>query len=261
MSDRKSRDLDSIPVIRPAQDEVTSYRRNQVRGVRAEAPQQSSFNGTLVFVIIILAFVMGIGGFTLYEVQQKLNQTTVLLTKSKDQITELERRLSATDQDFAKSGSLVGQRLQSTELEIRKLWDVSNKRNKQWIKDNETGLGNVQKEIGQVKRTVGGISGSVEKATREFQEIDQKMNELISLAGENEELTTQVSLVRGQIQDQSVELSGASRAITLLTSRIRKTEEAIEAIDQHRRQLNSTITELRTELKLRQSGDIARNPD
>ena len=86
------------------------------------------------------------------------------------------------------------------------------------------------------------------------------MNELISLAGENEELTTQVSLVRGQIQDQSVELSGASRAITLLTSRIRKTEEAIEAIDQHRRQLNSTITELRTELKLRQSGDTARNP-
>jgi len=254
MSD-KNRDLDSIPIIKPAQDEVTSYRRSQERGVRAEAPQQSSFNGTLVFVIVILAFVMGIGGFTLYEVQQKLDQTTVLLTKSKDQISELERRLSATDQGFAKSGNLVERRLESNELEIRKLWDVANKRNKNRIKNNETALSGVQTEVEKLGGTIGGINSSVEKVTKGFKQLDENMNQLVlSLVDENEELSTQVSMVRGQIQDQSVDISGTDRNIALLTNRVKTTEEAIEAIDQHRKQLNSSLSELRTGIKLLQSG-------
>lgn len=253
----KTRDLDSIPSIKPAQDEVTSYRRSQERGTRGEAPQQSSFNGTLVFVIIILAMVMGIGGFTLYEVQQKLNQTTVLLTKSRDQLSELERRLSSTDQDFAKTGSLVERRLDTNESEIRKLWDVSNKRNKNRIKNNETALGSARKEIAQLASTIGGMSSSVDKVSRGYQQLDQKMNQLVvRIVDEGEELTTQVALVRGQIQDQSVDLSGAHRAITLLTTRVKTTEEAIEAIDRHRRQLNSSISELRKQLKLLQRGEF-----
>lgn len=252
----KTRDLDSIPAIKPAQDEVTSYRRSQERGVRAEVPQQSSFNGTLVFVIVILASVMGLGGFTLYEVQQKLDQTTILLTKSKDQISKLERRLSATDQDFAKSGNLVEQRLVSNELEIRKLWDVSNKRNKNWIKNNETALSTTRKEVEQLAGTIGGISTSVATVTDGFQKLDREMSQLVlSLEDENEELATQVSLVRGQVQDQSVDISGAGRNITLLEIRVKTTEEAIDAIDQHRKQLNSSISELRTGLKLIQSGE------
>jgi|TARA_Y100000310_G_scaffold345098_1_gene461786 chromosome segregation ATPase len=255
----KTRNKDSnIPIIKPAQDEVTSYRRSQERGVRAEAPQQSSFNGTLVFVIIILAFVMGIGGFTLYEVQQKLNQTTILLTKSKDQISELERRLSSTDQDFAKSGNLVERRLESNELEIRKLWDVSNKRNRSWIKNNEAALADARKEIDKLGGTIGGINSSVEEVTGGFEQLDEKMNQLLtSMMDENEELNTQVSMVRGQIQDQSVELSGASRTLSLLTNRVKTTEEAIDAIDQHRKQLNSTITELRAGISQLQSGEAA----
>lgn len=252
----KTRDLDSIPSIKPAQDEVTSYRRSQERGTRTEAPQQSSFNGTLVFVIIILAMMMGIGGFALYEVQQKLNQTTVLLTKSRDQLSELERRLSSTDQDFAKTGSLVERRLATNELEIRKLWDVSNKRNKNWIKNNETALNSARKEIAQLAGTIGGISSSVDKVSRGYQQLDRQMDQLVvRIVDEGEELTTQVALVRGQIQDQSVDLSGAERAITLLTNRVKTTEEAIEAIDRHRQQLSSSIATLSKQLKLLQFGE------
>lgn len=258
----KTRDPDVIPVIKPAQDEVTSYRRSQERGIRAEVPQQSSFNGTLAFVIVILAFVMAIGGFTLYEVQQKLDQTTVLLTKSKDQISELERRLSATDQGFAKSGSLVERRLASNEEEIRKLWDVSNKRNKTWIRNNETALSATRKEVEALAGTIGGISTSVDSVTNGFQKLDEKMSQLVlSMIDENEELATAVSLVRGQVQDQSVELSGAHRNITLLENRVKTTEEAINAIDQHRKQLNSSLSDLRAGLQLLQSGEIAQSGD
>jgi prefoldin subunit 5 len=40
-----------------------------------------------------------------------------------------------------------------------------------------------------------------------------------------------------------------------LTNRVKTTEEAIDAIDQHRKQLNSAITELRAGIKQLQSGE------
>ena len=55
-----------IPSIKPAQDEVASYRRSG----RSEAPKQSNFNGLLVFVIVLMAIMMGVGGYTIFELQE-----------------------------------------------------------------------------------------------------------------------------------------------------------------------------------------------
>ena len=49
MVDNRS-DLDLIPAIAPAKDEVASYRRSG----RSDAPKQSNFNGILVFGIMKL---------------------------------------------------------------------------------------------------------------------------------------------------------------------------------------------------------------
>ena len=69
MVDNRS-DLDLIPAIAPAKDEVASYRRSG----SSDAPKQSNFNGILVFALVLMAIVMGVGGFALYQIQQKLDQ-------------------------------------------------------------------------------------------------------------------------------------------------------------------------------------------
>ena len=53
MVDNRS-DLDLIPAIAPAKDEVASYRRSG----RSDAPKQSNFNGILVFALVLMAIVM-----------------------------------------------------------------------------------------------------------------------------------------------------------------------------------------------------------
>lgn len=239
--------LDNIPSIKPAQDEVTSYRRNQER--RPDAPQQSSFNGILVFVIVVLAVMMGLGGFTLYEVQQKLDQTTLLLSRSKDQITELERRLATTDQDFAKSGNVVDRRLDTAEDEIRKLWDVANKRNKQWIKDNEASIAKLDKQIDGVAKRMSGLSGSFEEVASRFGGIERQMS---GLQADSEELTTQISLMRGQVQDETDTTTAVKREQLMMQNRLKVVDEAIAAIDQHRKQLSSDIEALNRQVKLLQ---------
>ena len=89
--------IDDLPSITPDAEDVSSYRR----GSRSEAPKQSNFNGILVFIIALMVVVMGFGGYVLFQVQQKLNEATVLLEKSQSGIIELEGRLAATGSDVS----------------------------------------------------------------------------------------------------------------------------------------------------------------
>lgn len=251
MSDRS--DLDGVPSIRPARDEVASYRRSQERGVRSEAPQQSNFNGMLVFVIVLMAIMMGVGGFTIYEVQQKLDQSNVLLVKGQESIRELERRLAATGTDVSKTLVIMQGQMETSEDEIRKLWDVSNKRNRGWIKANEAGIAAASKELKATRQELTAVQQVASEVSNGFENLRASvLRTREELLADNEELNTQVSLVRRQIQDQSVELSGAQRSINILARQLKETQEAITAIDQERKILNRKLDNLQQELRLSQ---------
>ena len=119
MSDQK----ESIPSIKPAQDEVASYRRSG----RFEAPKQSNFNGLLVFVIVLMAIMMGIGGYTLYEVQQRLASSNELLEQGQENTRQLESRLAATGTDVSKTLLDLKAQVNTNFTEIDKLWAVSHR--------------------------------------------------------------------------------------------------------------------------------------
>ena len=75
---------ETIPSIKPDQVDVASYRRN----ARTDPPKQSNFNGFLVFVIALMAIIMGVGGFALYEVQQSLALSNKLLDQGQNNIRD-----------------------------------------------------------------------------------------------------------------------------------------------------------------------------
>lgn len=257
MSDRS--DSDGIPSIRPARDEVASYRRSQERGVRSDTPHQSNFNGMLVFVIVVMAIMMGVGGFTIYEVQQKLDQSNVLLAKGQESIRELERRLAATGTDVSKTLVIMQDQMETNEDEIRKLWDVSNKRNRGWIEANEAGIAAASKELRATRQELVAVQRVAEQVHAGFGNLSATvLRTREELLAENEELSTQVSMVRRQIQDQSVELSGAQRSINILIRQLKVTEEAIVSIDRERKIVNRKLADLQQELRLSQLTDPPR---
>jgi chromosome segregation ATPase len=246
----KSGDIDSLHSIVPGKDEVASYKRIQGRGNRADAPRQSNFNGMLVFVILLMAIIMGIGAYTLYEVQKKLERANVLLAKGQENVIELEKRLNAAGTDVSKTLVLINDQVDVNIHEIRKLWDVSNKRNKKWILDNEKAIG-LNKSIAQrvlnnnseVTHQLSIVVSGFENLSKEVKAVQQ------SLLNDNEELITQMTLVRGQMQDQVVEIKGVNRQLTSLTVKQKSIQEAIEVIDGHRRQINKKLSELNIQLR------------
>jgi len=233
-----SNNRESIPSIKPEQDEVASYRSSG----RSAAPKQSNFNGLLVFVIVLMAIMMGFGGYTLFEVQKKLDQSNELLAQGQENIRELDSRLAATGTDVSKTLQDLKEQVSTNFSEIDKLWAVSYRQNRPDIQKNVRAITALEDNLGKKVET---MDQSVKQMSSQYQ---LTLNEILSLREgllrDNEELITEIALLRGQVQDQAVAQEAMRRNISSLTQQVRETEEAIAAIDRHRLQLTQKLAQL-----------------
>ena len=233
-----SNNRESIPSIKPEQDEVASYRSSG----RSAAPKQSNFNGLLVFVIVLMAIMMGFGGYTLFEVQKKLDQSNELLAQGQENIRELDSRLAATGTDVSKTLQDLKEQVSTNFSEIDKLWAVSYRQNRPDIQKNVRAIAALEDNLGKKVET---MDQSVKQMSSQYQTT---LNEISSLREgllrDNEELITEIALLRGQVQDQAVAQEAIRRNISSLTQQVKETDEAIAAIDRHRLQVTQKRAQL-----------------
>ena len=62
-------------------------------------------------------------------------------------------------------------------------------------------------------------------------------------------MTTQVALIEGQVQDQSSNVTRNSRDIDSLNKELSEAQEAIDVIDNYRRQINQRIGDLQKHIQ------------
>ena len=233
-----SNNRESIPSIKPEQDEVASYRSSG----RSAAPKQSNFNGLLVFVIVLMAIMMGFGGFTLFEVQKKLDQSNELLAQGQENIRELDSRLAATGTDVSKTLQDLKEQVSTNFSEIDKLWAVSYRQNRPDIQKNVRAIAALEDNLGKKVET---MDQSVKQMSSQYQTTLNEISNLREgLLRDNEELITEIALLRGQVQDQAVAQEAIRRNISSLTQQVKETEEAIAAIDRHRLQLTQKLAQV-----------------
>ena len=245
---------DPIPSIKPDQDEVASYRSS----ARSAAPKQSNFNGLLVFVIVLMAIIMGIGGYTLFEVQNKLDRSNKLLAQGQENIAELDSQLAATGTDVSKTLQDIKAQVSTNFSEIDKLWAVSYRQNKPDIQKNVRSIASLKDDLG---KRVTSMSGAMQKMTTQYQTIIDELSGLREgLLKDNEELITEITMLRGQVQDQAVAQEASRRNLNSLTNQLNEINEAIDSIDQHRRQLAQKLSQQQAQIQSLDSGYTA-NPD
>ena len=233
-----SNNRESIPSIKPEQDEVASYRSSG----RSAAPKQSNFNGLLVFVIVLMAIMMGFGGYTLFEVQKKLDQSNELLAQGQENIRELDSRLAATGTDVSKTLQDLKEQVSTNFSEIDKLWAVSYRQNRPDIQKNVRAITALEDNLGKKVET---MDQSVKQMSSQYQTTLNEISNLREgLLRDNEELITEIALLRGQVQDQAVAQEAIRRNISSLTQQVKEAEEAIAAIDRHRLQLTQKLAQL-----------------
>ncbi len=251
----KSKDLDMIPAIKPARDEVASYKRTN----RAEAPKQSNFNALLVFSLVLMAIMMGVGGYTLYEVQQRLDQSNRILEEANRNVRDLESRLEATGTDVSKTIQDLQAKQTTNFSEIDKLWKIAYRQNRPKLqaleKEIETVV-SVNKRLDSNNKT---ISADLNKVGTRFNDLTNDMTSVKkNLAVENTQMNSRVSKVRSQVQDQADIVERNKRELSSLGKKVNENEESIKVFDRYRQQVNQKLLEMQKMVQS-ESGPVATN--
>lgn len=229
----------TIPSIKPDQADVASYRRN----ARVDPPKQSNFNGFLVFVIALMAIMMGVGGFVLYEVQQNLAISNQLLNQGQNNIRDLNTRISETGTDVLKTTQDLSDQVKLNFSEIDKLWKIAHRQNKPDIQKN-------LRDIALLKEKTALFEKNDSERLTKFDQALSKIDSLgARIKNENEELITEISFIKAQLEDQLLKREADKREFYAMEKKIEGLSEAINSIDQHRRIINQKLAQMRDDVQ------------
>jgi len=205
-----------VPDMVPSVDDIES--RNRQRHSRRQGAARSSQptkrqsndggggGGALALVALLVALsAAGGAGYLWVELQaahQRLNDSTAVLEQQGEMIHKLNQQLSVTDESATVSLQALKVMLKEHDSEIRKLWAIANKRNKQNIAANgkvltqqkkliasqATALKTLESQLSQQQLNTSTLSERLGKAEADAQSLPPEAE--LRLAQLNESIQT-----------------------------------------------------------------------
>ena len=180
--------------------------------------------GGIVLAIVFVALLFGILFLSLWVGQISKN-TGVNTTDLESRLIQLEEEFQLADEVSTEFLTDTGAQLQFLDKEIKKLWDLSNKRNKV----------NIQK-----------IFKELEAIKKQNSVVTQSLNQLkASSVDANKELKELNDIIR-RLNVESEEFKAIAQQINALQRRMLVMDETIQAFDNFRRQTNQSIVDIQT---------------
>ena len=176
----------------------------------------------IVFVLLLI----GILALSLW-VNELSNASSKVNTKVESRLLILEEQLQLADSTSTEFLSDINSQLQFLDKEIRKLWDLSNKRNKVNITKITEDLGRYSIALKEIAMTQTNDQKNINTIKNQSQKIQDRIEEVAKINQDNT-----------AIQNQIAELN---RSVLLI-------EENIQAFDAYRRQNNELLQDIQLQL-------------
>jgi methyl-accepting chemotaxis protein len=180
--------------------------------------------GGIVVAIVFVALLFGILFLSLWVGQISKN-TGVNTTDLESRLIQLEEEFQLADEVSTEFLTDTGAQLQFLDKEIKKLWDLSNKRNKVNIQKIFTELEAIKKQNSAVTQSLNQLRTSSVNASKELKEL----NDIIR-----------------RLNVESEEFKAIAQQINALQRRMLVIDETIQAFDNFRRQTNQSIVDIQT---------------
>ena len=234
----------------PDQDErigargpATPPRQPRSRNSAPAAPQAKAATGGLWKVLVILLLlVVAAGGWYGWQQHQQL-------TSLQDSFDQLNDRLASTDDSLSKSGDALllkikeqNETLEKHWSEIRKLWGVSNDRNKKKIEKNQKDVAVHSNRLAKLDKATAGLDTVVKQSELNGKQIASINSTLLSANIDMEALQQQLQETVQQLNAMESSLKNWQGEVN---GRLTQTDEAIDSIDAYRRQINQQLLQLR----------------
>ena len=180
--------------------------------------------GGIVLAIVFVALLFGILFLSLWVGQISKN-TGVNTTDLESRLIQLEEEFQLADEVSTEFLTDTGAQLQFLDKEIKKLWDLSNKRNKVNIQKIFTELEAIKKQNRVVTQSLNQLKASSVNANKELKEL----NDIIR-----------------RLNVESEEFKAIAQQINAIQRRMLVMDETIQAFDNFRRQTNQSIVDIQT---------------
>lgn len=249
--------------MKPSRDELATRQQGSRRkgshkvDLKKTADTPSGRNGPLLGIILLIMMGASGGGWFMWQEVEKLraelSQSKELLSESQSRLGDLKENLASQSSTLNEAGSQIEKDLQLHMSEIRKLWDLSNKRNRPDIEANQKSIAALKKSVAQQKKqlanteaiaaankkTVAALQAQVQQGQVEASVISSQIEKLTA---QLKELSAQNKALKNMISSQEIaitelqEISGAA-----LEKKLTEVVQRLDAIDAHRRQVNARL--------------------
>lgn len=257
VTDRKEPTISSIT---PERDEITSHQRRSSsrpqqpqknrQNTQPAAPAPAVVRSPLAPVAFLLAITgLGLAGFVYWQ----LLTAQAVINEYEQRIVVLEQRLDLSDDESSQSVTAIRAKLKWADSEIRKLWGVSYDRNRKTLESHTKQIGKLEKSLkkttadgASVKKLVSSQKSAIENVKQQGLEQKLLLEQSTEKFFDQQQQVQSVTDLANRLERQVAELK------TGLSGRVTNNEEAIEAIDAHRLNINRELLQLRQQLQGRQ---------
>ena len=186
---------------------------------------KSSSGGLLIGFIYILVFM----SILFLAIWQSFESKTIKTTLGSidERLIIIEEQINIADETNNDSLSDISSSIQFLDKEVRKLWDLSNKKNK-------VNITKLSKSISEL-----------EKLSKELNKVSQlSLNEIKS----NKHSINANELQIIEVSKSSSEMQDIKRTIKSLETQLILIDDSVQALNGYKNQLNQTIGEIQTQI-------------
>lgn len=251
-------DIDHIPSIVPSRDRdytlvqsapgpkggATRRGKGGGNGSRSAAGGGSGLLARLMITVALV--VAGVACAWAWQLQGQLREADVAIRDYAGRIADLEARLSDTDEGMSQNAAVQAAKLRELDSEVRKLWDNVWKQSKERLGKLEASSKTYSGKIVANEKAVASVQAKVTEA-------EADLAKLKNVAGDLSRLMSSAKTNQAEVERVADTLNRINLDLAKINRRVSSNEEAVRATDAFRRQVNASIAELESAIRILQA--------
>ncbi|PIE39339.1 MAG: hypothetical protein CSA53_02035 [Gammaproteobacteria bacterium] len=237
--------LQSIPPIVPTRDDG-----DRGSGSRKPSPRGNSKGGgagifTRLFLVVALTGAAAACAWA-WQLQQELNRLQAS-TDYEQRIKDLEDRLSDTDEGMNQSSAVQAAKIKELYSEVDKLWASA------WRK-NKAKIAELERQSAAQAKTLKSATADLAGAKKTLASLNDDMKRLNAVAQDLEGLGKSARSAQAEVERLGDDVNRLQLEAAKLTKRVSSNEEWVASVNAFRRQVNSSIGDMQTSIRILQAG-------
>ncbi|WP_231871179.1 hypothetical protein [Halioglobus sp. HI00S01] len=250
-------DIDHIPSIVPSRDNEHTMVRPTPGATRGKPggsgggsrpPAKASSGGGMFgkLVAVVALVVAAVACAWAWQLQEQLRQSEYALQGHETRIADLEARLSDTDEGMSQNAAVQAAKLRELDSEVRKLWDNVWKKSKERLGKLEATTKKQGTQIAANETSISSTSSKVNSAAADLAKLK-------SVSGDLSRLMNSAKTNQAEVERVADTLNRINLDMAKLNRLVKANEEAVRSTDAFRRQVNASIAELESSVRILQA--------